>query len=274
MARIRTVKPDLFRHEVLKQAEDDSGLPLRLAFIGLFCCCDREGRFEWRPMRLKLDVMPYDDIDFSRVLDALRTHGFVVRYECDGRHYGCIPTFGKHQVVNNREKDSILPPPSSDLQAVDFEDQLTGEDHEGDASSTRQVHAQAEGEGEGEYGMENNTPEDSSESSVMRCPHGEIIDAWSEVMPDKQQVRKNMWKSSRKEYGYLAARWKEMATTPHSKTGEPLYTTREEGIAWWKAFFQHIRKSEFLMDDKPWFTFGWVVAKSNFYKIIEGNYHQ
>lgn len=122
--------------------------------------------------------------------------------------------------------------------------------------------------------LDEKTPEDSSESSVVRCPHGDIIDAWSEVMPDKQQVRKNMWKSSRKEYAWLSARWKEMATTPHSQTGEPLYTNREDGAAWWRAFFQHIRKSHFLMADQPWFNFGWVVNKTNFYKIIEGNYHQ
>ena len=36
MARIRTIKPDMFRHEGLFQAESQTGLPLRVAFPGLF----------------------------------------------------------------------------------------------------------------------------------------------------------------------------------------------------------------------------------------------
>jgi hypothetical protein len=64
MARIRTVKPELFRHDSLFEAEQECQLPLRLAFIGLFTCCDREGRFRWRLRQLKLDVLPYDSIDF------------------------------------------------------------------------------------------------------------------------------------------------------------------------------------------------------------------
>jgi hypothetical protein len=46
MGRIRTVKPELFQHGDLFDAEVESGFPLRLAFIGLFTCCDREGRFK------------------------------------------------------------------------------------------------------------------------------------------------------------------------------------------------------------------------------------
>ncbi len=109
MARIRTIKPELFRHELLFESEQETGLPLRLAFAGLFCCCDREGRFEWRPRTLKLDVLPYDEIDFSRVLDALATRGFVVKYEVSGVVYGCIPSFTRHQVINNRERGSEYP---------------------------------------------------------------------------------------------------------------------------------------------------------------------
>jgi hypothetical protein len=113
MARIRTVKPELFRHEELFEAEIDTGLPLRLSFIALFTACDREGRFKWRPRQLKLDCLPYDEIDFSRVLDALLTCGFIVQYEVDGVIYGCIPSFTTHQIINNRESESIFPPPPS-----------------------------------------------------------------------------------------------------------------------------------------------------------------
>ena len=46
MARIRTVKPELFRHEELFLPEKESGLPLRLSLIGLFTVADTKGRFK------------------------------------------------------------------------------------------------------------------------------------------------------------------------------------------------------------------------------------
>ncbi|MGS1028824.1 HNH endonuclease [Burkholderia glumae] len=112
MGRIRTVKPELFVHEDLFEAEQQTGLPLRVAFIGLFTCADREGRFKWRPRTLKLAVLPHDEVDFSRVLDALSEAGFVQRYEVEGEMYGHIPTFHKHQTINQREAKSNLPAPT------------------------------------------------------------------------------------------------------------------------------------------------------------------
>ncbi len=109
--RIRTIKPEFFKHYDLYRAEKESRLPLRLAFASLFTVADREGRFKWRPEELKAYCLPYDKIDFSRVLDALSTRGFIEQYECAGELYGWIPTFLKHQAINNRENKSELPDP-------------------------------------------------------------------------------------------------------------------------------------------------------------------
>ena len=111
MSRIRTVKPELFKHEDLFNAEINSQLPLRLAFIGLLTCCDREGRIKWRPRRLKLDMLPYDNVDSVQVLDALAKHGFIKKYEHQGEWYGYIPSWTKHQQINNREIKSTIPAP-------------------------------------------------------------------------------------------------------------------------------------------------------------------
>ena len=109
MGRIRTIKPSFFKHEELFEAEKASGLPLRVAFSGLWTVCDRDGRFAWKPRTLKTDVMPYDDVDFGAVLDALVKSGFVVRYTVDGREYGSVPSWGEHQVINSREAASAIP---------------------------------------------------------------------------------------------------------------------------------------------------------------------
>ena len=109
MARIRTIKPEIGLHEGLFDLEAETGLPIRFTWAVLPCHCDREGRFPWRPRPLGAQILPYDDIDFSRVLDALTTRGFLVRYRVDDAWFGWIPTFRKHQIVNGKEKNSELP---------------------------------------------------------------------------------------------------------------------------------------------------------------------
>lgn len=158
-SRIRTVKPELFRHEGLFEAEQESGLPLRFAFIGLFTVCDRDGIFRWQPRQIKLDVMPYDSTDFSRVLDALMTRGFIRRYACGSDEYGVIPSFPRHQVINNREKNSIYPTieDADKVYACENSGLQAREARVNDASATREGKDQGEGKGregeqEGEQG--------------------------------------------------------------------------------------------------------------------------
>lgn len=118
MARIRTIKPDFFRHERLFEAEKETRLPLRVAFSGLWTAADREGRFHWRPRQLKLDCLPYDEVDFSRVLDALATRGFIEKYAIGSDVFGQIPSWLEHQFINNKEPPSSIPKPE-DNQIVD-----------------------------------------------------------------------------------------------------------------------------------------------------------
>jgi hypothetical protein len=196
MARIRTVKPELFRHEDLFEAEKETELPLRLAFIGLFTCCDREGRFEWRPRQLKLDVMPYDEIDFSRVLDALATRGFVFQYTVQGKGYGCIPSFSRHQVVNNREKASVIPS-ADQVEAQHAEDpmntnNLTNTSRVNDASPTRNDLYQGEGErereGEGNKQLQQQAKVFESEPLQEFTSPEELTERWQPEQTTIQRI--------------------------------------------------------------------------------------
>jgi hypothetical protein len=132
---------------MLYEAEVKTKLPLRLAYIGLFTSCDREGRFKWKPRALKLDALPYDDVDFSRVLDALFTHGFIVKYEFEGEQFGCIPSWHQHQVINNRETASVIP-------SLEESTALTCDSRVLDASPTPLVQVQVEGKGRERKGRE------------------------------------------------------------------------------------------------------------------------
>lgn len=152
MARIRTIKPDFFKHEGLFDAESDSGMPLRVAFAGIWTQCDRHGRFAWRPRQLKSDVLPYDDVDFSRVLDALATRGFIIKYASEGELFGFIPTWTKHQVINNRESEGDIPAPNHDAieDAKERDASATRAAREDDA--IRKTESGREGKGTGKEG--------------------------------------------------------------------------------------------------------------------------
>ncbi len=111
MARIRSIKPAFFRHRELFLLEQSSGLPVRVGFAGLWTVADREGRFRWKPVELKLDCLPYDDVDFAEVLAALESADFVQKYTIDGKEYGVVPSWIDHQVISTREAQSVLPQP-------------------------------------------------------------------------------------------------------------------------------------------------------------------
>lgn len=115
--RIRQLKPDIFvDDEFWAFRQQHPELPLFEAFLGLLCQADREGRFEWRPLMLQSQVLPYWRGSFAAVLDALATGGYVVRYEVNGRIYGYVRNFAKHQRPGNREPKSILPSPPEHAQ--------------------------------------------------------------------------------------------------------------------------------------------------------------
>lgn len=110
MSRIRNVKPSYFQHADIFDAEKESGLPLRIAYIGLWTQADRRGHFRWKPRELKLNILPFDDVDFGAVLDALSKRGFVEKWQHDGYWFGTVPALPKHQVFNVREvKNPMIP---------------------------------------------------------------------------------------------------------------------------------------------------------------------
>ncbi len=109
MSRIRTIKPSFFKDEDLAELE-----PLvRLLFIGLWGLADKEGRMEDRPKYIKVEVLPYDEIDINALLETLAAKTFILRYEIAGERYISIPGFTQHQRIGGKEADteSLIPPP-------------------------------------------------------------------------------------------------------------------------------------------------------------------
>lgn len=125
MPRIRSIKPEFFVHEGVGALE-----PLaRILFVGLWCMADREGRLVDRPARIKAIILPYDDADADRLLDALVDGGFILRYEASGEKLVQIRSFGDHQRPGHREAASVLPAPGTDFpgKGMDFPGRSRGE---------------------------------------------------------------------------------------------------------------------------------------------------
>lgn len=112
MARKRFVSPKFYTHAELYDAEVSSGLPLRIGYQGLWGQADRRGLFAWKPRELKLQILPFDPVDFGAVLDALERFGFVRSYMAGGKRYGYIASLKYHQSFHRDEKpDPTIPDP-------------------------------------------------------------------------------------------------------------------------------------------------------------------
>jgi hypothetical protein len=116
--RARNIKPNLFRNELL--GIDEVEIAVGFLFSGLWCCADKEGRLEDRPLRIKADIFPYRTIEspvFNGWLTDLERMGFILRYEVDGKKIIQVINFAEHQSPHHTEKDSVLPPPPAELLA-------------------------------------------------------------------------------------------------------------------------------------------------------------
>lgn len=106
MPRIRTIKPEFWRHKQM------SALPAftRLVAIALLNVADDEGFFEADPMLIRGDVFPYET-DCGSITVALRELygiGYVDLLDHSEKGaIGFIPGFSKHQVINKPGRSKL-----------------------------------------------------------------------------------------------------------------------------------------------------------------------
>jgi hypothetical protein len=107
MARARNIKPSFFKNEELAECS----VWARLLFIGLWTLADRDGRLEYRPLRIKAELFPYDAVEIPELAVELHGKKLLVRYAVGGKQYLHIPNFVKHQRPHPKEPDSVFPEP-------------------------------------------------------------------------------------------------------------------------------------------------------------------
>gem|GEM_PF-6456906 len=81
----------------------------RLFFQACWCEADRDGKFKWKPGTMKLRYFPADNCDIDIVSSEVTQQGLVIVYAVDGKEYAYIPSFSKHQHINPREAQSVIP---------------------------------------------------------------------------------------------------------------------------------------------------------------------
>jgi len=115
--RFRTVDPALFLDEVLWEWETEKNVPLFRLLVGLSGVADRDGRFDWRPKRLRAEILPYWDGDIDYALEILRDNWYIDRYDVGAKAYGVVLDFIASQFINPREAPSDRPSPPADITA-------------------------------------------------------------------------------------------------------------------------------------------------------------
>lgn len=106
MARIRTIKPEFWRDEDLSKVGPEAAL---LA-IGLLNHSDDEGYFSANPKLIEADVFPLRELSGSvpLMMEELRRIGYIVLFSgSDGKRYGQVVNFEKHQVINKKSPSKI-----------------------------------------------------------------------------------------------------------------------------------------------------------------------
>lgn len=106
MARIRTIKPEFWRNEQLSAISAEACL---LA-VGLLNHCDDEGYFNANPKLVEADVFPLRELSGKTtvLIQELVGIGYINLFSgSDGKTYGHIVSFERHQVIN-KKKPSII----------------------------------------------------------------------------------------------------------------------------------------------------------------------
>jgi len=106
MARIRTIKPEFWTDEVMVQMPFEA----RLLFVGLWNFCDDYGYLAYEPERIRLQVLPSDDVNISELIDLLSAAGRVeVTSLKNGGRALHLPHFLEHQKISHPTESKIAP---------------------------------------------------------------------------------------------------------------------------------------------------------------------
>ena len=135
MSRIRTVKPEFWKHEELSELPPET----HMLAAALLNYSDDEGYFNANPRLVKAECCPLRD-DAMNIPDALQelsNIGYIrLGKGSDGKQYGQVVKFSDHQVISHKKPSKIkgvvsFREPSSSLPVTVRPEQGTGNREQG-----------------------------------------------------------------------------------------------------------------------------------------------
>jgi hypothetical protein len=165
----------------------------RLLFQGLWMLADIEGRLQDRPMRIKAEVFPYDDLDVGRLLGALHAKRLITRYEVDGGKFIQVNKFKEHQRITGKEAETVSTIPEVPREALEINREAAGKQwgNNGETPETTGREGKGkEGKGrEGNGGSSLASLREATEPAVLTFPCNGTPQTW-----DLTQTRIDEWK--------------------------------------------------------------------------------
>lgn len=228
----------------------------RLLYTWMLAHLDVNGCFYADPVlvnNLVLTRLGKNAKDVQKWLEEMEEVGLIIRYESNGEMYLIYPDFFEKQkgLRPDREGNSDIPQPTPEQLRINAG--VNREEGQPLLRSNSPISIREAEEEAEEKGNRQNTPE---------CPHREIIDLYHHTLPSLPKVID--WTPARA--SMLRTRWKEKP--------------ERQSLEWWKAFFESISESDFLMGRtngnngrKPFKAdMEWIVRPQNMVKILEGKY--
>lgn len=261
MARIRTIKPEFPQSESMGRVSRDA----RLCFILLWTLADDAGRLRGNARMLSSLLYPYDDDAkklMDRWLDELHTEKCITRYEVEGNKYIQISQWLMHQKID-KPSPSKIPPHKEEPKEPSRGFAKVREDSVADQGEDQG--------GEGNLALSELVGGKAPDPyRVPPCDYEAIATAYAEELSQLPQI--SVMSDARK--SHVQARWREVCA------GEKF--DAPAAVGWFRDFFAYAAKSAFLTGcgpprrgtDRIWRAdFDWLMAPSNFVKVVEGRYN-
>lgn len=265
MSRIRTIKPEFWEDEKVGQLP----IPCRLFFIGCWNFADDFGVVKGNAALLKSQIFPYDEnlrvSEIKKWIDALVNARMLIPIIHAEESYYIIRTFRSHQVLDNRYNKSYISKDKSLVSRIVNEalnnnivnttlshrehNVITTEEMEMEKEEEEKEDTSYEASKKAELSAARKKKEDfSMDYPALANYFNNLLSAWLPKIKDIKDDRRKAVNARVKEHG-------------------------KESIV---KVLELVSKSDFLTGRKvgsDWrCNFDWIFKKSNYNKILEGNY--
>jgi len=105
MARIRSIHPGIFTDEGFASLS----MAARVLLLGVWTEADDHGVFEWKPVTLKMRVMPVDNVSIPELLAECERADVLKRFT-SGKSYGLVRNFCRFQRPKKPKYAHPIPP--------------------------------------------------------------------------------------------------------------------------------------------------------------------